>query len=66
MEARRQWREVFKRSERKQFHRDKKVKSLEEVTILKGHEPSNIASKYVIQKMTRIKKLDKCTVIVVG
>lgn len=41
-------REIFKRSERKQSHSDKKVKSLKEVTILKAHEPSNIASKYVI------------------
>ena len=61
MEARRQWRDIFK----KEFHNDKKVKSLPELMILKVSVPKHQPSKYVIHKWTRIEKIQTSTVIVV-
>ena len=61
MEARRQWRDIFK----KEFHNDKKVKSLQELMILKVSVPKHQPSKYVIHKWTRIEKIQTSTVIVV-
>lgn len=47
------------------FHNDKRVKSLKRHTILGIYSPNNRVSKYVKQKLTKLKrKIDKSGIII--